>query len=129
MIEADAAKLAHIPLQKSGLEIVVTRDLRPYRTRKVRILNGAHTMSVLLGHLAGYVTVEQMLGDEVFCRYLEKGIAEEIISEDGLGGKAFYNRLGERIGRELGALMDEKELLQKRYDRFRSFGRKYTEKR
>lgn len=57
------------------------------------------------------------------------GIAEEIISEDGLGGKAFYNRLGERIGRELGALMDEKELLQKRYDRFRSFGRKYTEKR
>ena len=57
------------------------------------------------------------------------GIAEEIISEDGLGGKAFYNRLGERIGKELEALMEDSGLLQRRYDRFRSFGRKYTEKR
>ena len=60
---------------------------------------------------------------------LSLGIAEEIISEDGLGGKAFYNRLGEKIKAELDALCCESELLQKRYDRFRSFGRKYTEKR
>ena len=98
VIEADAEKLACIPLQKSGLQIVVTRDLRPYRTRKVRILNGAHTMSVLLGHLAGYVTVEQMLGDEVFCRYLEKGIAEEIIpSFEGEGLSAYAASVFERF--------------------------------
>ena len=98
VIEADAEKLARIPLQKSGLEIVVTRDLRPYRTRKVRILNGAHTMSVLLGHLAGYVTVEQMLGDDVFCRYLEKGIAEEIIpSFEGEGLSAYAASVFERF--------------------------------
>ena len=57
------------------------------------------------------------------------GIAEEIISEDGLGGKAFYSRLGEKIAMELDGLMAEQDLLQKRYDRFRSFGRNYTEKR
>lgn len=57
------------------------------------------------------------------------GIAEEIISEDGLGGKAFYNRLGEKIKSELDMLCQESDLLQKRYERFRSFGRKYTEKR
>ena len=57
------------------------------------------------------------------------GIAEEIISEDGLGGKAFYNRLGEKISKELDALCNEEDLLQRRYERFRSFGRKYTEKR
>ncbi len=55
------------------------------------------------------------------------GIAEEIISEDGLGGKAFYLKLAEKIANELEALKGEKELLQKRYDRFRSFGKNYTE--
>ena len=60
---------------------------------------------------------------------LSFGIAEEIISEDGLGGKAFYARLGERISRELDRLEECGDLLQARYDRFRSFGRKYTEKR
>lgn len=79
VVEADEKKLGNIPLGQSGLDIVVTDDLQPYRTRKVRILNGAHTMSVLLGHLAGFTTVEEMLKDEAFRTFLERGIREEII--------------------------------------------------
>ena len=60
---------------------------------------------------------------------LSFGIAEEVISEDGLGGKAFYARLGEKIDEELKRLAAEKDLRQARYERFRSFGRKYTERR
>ena len=60
---------------------------------------------------------------------LSFGIAEEVISEDGLGGKAFYARLGEKIERELRVLAEQKDLRQARYERFRSFGRKYTERR
>lgn len=80
VIEADSKILKTFPLDKCGLDIVVTDDLTPYRTRKVRILNGAHTMSVLAGHLCGFEIVEQLVNDEVFYRYLQKGIYEEIIS-------------------------------------------------
>lgn len=98
VIEADAEKLAHIPFSRCGLDIVVTRDLRPYRTRKVRILNGAHTMSVLLGHLAGHTTVEEMLRDDVFRVYLEDGIREEIIpSFEGEGLEAYAASVLERF--------------------------------
>ena len=79
VIEADRKKLAHIPLTKSGLNIVITKNILPYRERKVRILNGAHTMSALLGHLAGMETVEQMLKDKDFGAFVETGIRKEII--------------------------------------------------
>ena len=37
---------ANCPSIKAGLNVVWTGDLTPYRTRKVRILNGAHTTAV-----------------------------------------------------------------------------------
>ncbi len=79
VIEADKKVLKKIPFDKCGLDIVVTDDLTPYRTRKVRILNGAHTMSVLAGHLCGFETVEQLVKDQTFNKYITKGIFEEII--------------------------------------------------
>lgn len=79
VIEADKKILKKIPFEKCELNIIVTDDLTPYRTRKVRILNGAHTMSVLAGHLCGFETVEQIVNDNIFNKYITKGIFEEII--------------------------------------------------
>jgi len=68
-----------LPFQKAGLNVVLTKDATPYKLRKVRILNGAHTMSVLAAHLSGKETVGEMMEDSLFTAFLRKGIYEEII--------------------------------------------------
>ena len=82
-IEAPAAALQEIerdmPFQKAGLNVVLTDDATPYKLRKVRILNGSHTMSVLAARLAGKETVGEMMSDPQFVEYLRKGIYEEVI--------------------------------------------------
>lgn len=47
VIEGPNQFAEELPLHKAGLNVVWTDDMQPYRTRKVRILNGAHTSSVL----------------------------------------------------------------------------------
>lgn len=44
---------------KCGYDIKLVPDLGPYRTRKVRILNGAHTAMVALGLLHHVRTVRE----------------------------------------------------------------------
>ena len=55
-----------------------------YRTRKVRILNGAHTMSVLAAYQYGLDTVEECTKDQTVSSFMKEGIFNEIIpSMDG----------------------------------------------
>ena len=68
-----------LPFAKAGLDVVLTNDATPYKLRKVRILNGAHTMSVLAGFLSGKDTVGEMMADPLFVKFLRKGIYGEII--------------------------------------------------
>ncbi|MCL2404020.1 MAG: tagaturonate reductase [Defluviitaleaceae bacterium] len=68
-----------MPFKNAGLNVVLTSDVTSYKMRKVRILNGSHTMSVLAARLAGIETVGEMMGDPLFIEYLKKGIYEEII--------------------------------------------------
>ena len=56
--------------------IVFATDIIPYRTRKVRILNGAHTMSVLAARLCGFDIVRDMMNDELFHTYIIRGLDE-----------------------------------------------------
>ena len=51
-------------------------NLAPYRTRKVRILNGAHTMSVLAAYMSGFSIVRDMVNDETFRKYIDLGLEE-----------------------------------------------------
>ena len=51
----------------------------PFRERKVKILNGVHTMSVLAGYNAGFKIVRDMVNDETFKAYILKGLNEEIL--------------------------------------------------
>ena len=53
--------------------------MTPYRTRKVRILNGAHTSSVPAAFLYGLETVGEMMDHQVLGKYVRQVIYDEII--------------------------------------------------
>lgn len=73
-----------LPLAKAGLNVIWTKDMSFYRTRKVRILNGTHTMFVPAAYLMGVETVEDSLKDPDISLFIKKGLFEEIIpSMDG----------------------------------------------
>ena len=50
-----------------------------YRTRKVRILNGAHTSLVPYALLSGLDTVKSCLDDPTMSEHLKKCVFDEII--------------------------------------------------
>ena len=68
-----------LPFEKAGLPIQVVDDVTPYKQRKVRILNGAHTSMVLGAYLAGKNIVRDCMQDASIRKYLEKTMFEEII--------------------------------------------------
>ena len=79
VIEGDRRFAEELPFTKAGLNVIWTDDMTPYRTRKVRILNGAHTMTVLAAYLYGLDTVKECMDDGLIKAYMEKGLYEEII--------------------------------------------------
>lgn len=68
-----------LPLPKAGLPVIYTDDHHPYKQRKVRILNGAHTSFVLASYLSGNDIVLQSMNDELILDFIKKTIYEEII--------------------------------------------------
>lgn len=68
-----------IPLHKGEANVIWTEDVKPYKTRKVRILNGGHTSTVLAAYLAGHNTVLDFMKDEVFQNYLQQLLYKEVI--------------------------------------------------
>jgi tagaturonate reductase len=78
VIEGPASVKDEIPAQACGLNIVFTDNMEPYRTRKVRILNGAHTTLVPVGYLYGIDKVRESLEDDVVGTYLKNTIFNEI---------------------------------------------------
>ena len=68
-----------LPFNKAGYNIVWTDDVKPYKKRKVRILNGGHTSMVLGAYLYGLETVGQCLKDETVSAFLKKCLFEEIV--------------------------------------------------
>ena len=68
-----------LPIEKAGLNVKVVDDMTPYRTRKVRILNGPHTAMVSVAYLYGLDTVGESVDHEVIGKYVRDVIYEEII--------------------------------------------------
>ena len=79
VIESPRPLEEELPLARAGLEVVWTRDMTPYRERKVRILNGAHTLMALAAFLAGKDTVRECMDDALFRRYVEGALSLEIL--------------------------------------------------
>lgn len=68
-----------LPFSKGDMPVIVTPDHKPYKQRKVRILNGAHTTMVLGAYLAGQDIVRNCMKDDVISGYMDKALYEEII--------------------------------------------------
>jgi tagaturonate reductase len=68
-----------LPFEAAGFAVKFTEDLAPYRTSKVRILNGAHTSMVPVGYLRGLRTVREVIEDPFTGDFVRKAISEEII--------------------------------------------------
>ncbi|MCD8140198.1 MAG: tagaturonate reductase [Planctomycetaceae bacterium] len=79
VIEGDARLKDEVPFAKTGLDVIVTDNLKPYRDRKVRVLNGAHTGNVLGAYLAGMDTVGEMMADDQLGGNLRAMVREEIL--------------------------------------------------
>ncbi len=68
-----------LPLQKAGLPAVWTDDVSPYKKRKVRVLNGAHTSTVFPALLSGVETVGEAVNDPMLRVFLEKNLYGHIL--------------------------------------------------
>ena len=79
VIETDADIEAELPLRAAGLNVVYTNDLEPYRTRKVRILNGAHTSTVAHAMLNGIETVKDCMDHPEASALLKSRVFDEIV--------------------------------------------------
>lgn len=79
VIEGPESLKEELPFEKAGLPVLITDDHKPYKQRKVRILNGAHTSFVLGAYLAGQDIVRDCMEDEVICGFMNKTIYDEII--------------------------------------------------
>ncbi|KAA6450618.1 tagaturonate reductase [Bacillus swezeyi] len=68
-----------LPFQQAGLNVEFVHDVAPYRVRKVRILNGAHTAMTPVAYLSGLDTVREAADDELVGAFIQELIEHEVI--------------------------------------------------
>ncbi len=79
VIEGKKEDLADLPFEQAGLNVIICDSMEMYRTRKVRILNGAHTSLVPYALLSGFDTVKSCVDDEKMLSHIRKCVFDEII--------------------------------------------------
>jgi len=79
VIESDKDISKELPLPAAGLPVIYTDDHHPYKQRKVRILNGAHTSFVLAGFLYGNDIVLECMNNELIRKFIMDTIYGEVI--------------------------------------------------
>lgn len=78
VIEADKQLFDRLPMQECGIPAIFTTDSTPYKLRKVRMLNGIHTFFALAAYLCGFQTVQQVMRQSDWCRYIQAVVDDEI---------------------------------------------------
>jgi tagaturonate reductase len=80
VIEGSKELLEIFPADRlKKINLIVVDDLKVYRTRKVRILNGCHTTMVPVGLLNKTSTVSDALNNDFLKSFIKEAIFEEII--------------------------------------------------
>ncbi len=79
VIEGPRELEERLPFRKAGVPVIVVPDVTPYKKRKVRILNGAHTGFVPGAYLAGYDIVRDCMHDETVLGYMNRMLYDEVI--------------------------------------------------
>ena len=78
-IEDDPRVREAFPAHSASLNVIFTNDLDSFRTRKVRILNGAHTAMTVIGLCMGIETVREAIEDPVLGAFIDRMIFEEVV--------------------------------------------------
>ena len=78
VIEGDEKLKAKLPFEKTDLDVKIVKDMQPYRTRKVRILNGAHTSMVPFSILYGNKTVKETVDNNFTGEFVNNAVFSEI---------------------------------------------------
>ena len=79
VIESDRDISAELPLPQCGLPVIFTDNQKPYKQRKVRILNGAHTSFVPAAFQCGHDYVLQAMQDPMIQQFMQDTLHEEVI--------------------------------------------------
>ncbi len=99
VIESDKDISKEFDLPGAGLPVIFTDDHHPYKQRKVRILNGAHTSFVLASWLCGNDIVRQSMEDKDVRDFMNKTIFDEVIPTLTLPEEELKKFAGEVVNR------------------------------
>ena len=83
-----------------NIEVVLTEDIKYYKKRKVRVLNGSHTNIVPVGLWHGAITVYDCMQDAKLSKFLQDTLTEEIVpfvSDDIAATTVFAESITERF--------------------------------
>lgn len=78
-IAGDPAIRDEFPLDRAGQPVEFLTDIRPYREKKVRVLNGAHTALAAVGPLLGCRTVREAVGHPLAGGYVRRLLDREVL--------------------------------------------------
>ncbi len=79
VIESPRDLSDEFPLPACGMPVIFTDNQKPYKQRKVRILNGAHTSFVPAAYQCGYDYVLDAMNDPLIANFMHDTLHEEVI--------------------------------------------------
>lgn len=78
VVEAPEIVKNEFPADKAGLNVLFVPSMKPYRDRKVTLLNGPHTVLSPVGYLSGLDTVAECVDHEVIGAFVRKAMYQEL---------------------------------------------------
>ena len=79
VIEGEKGLNQRLPFDQAGLNVYFVDVLKPYKERKVKILNGSHTALVPIAYLCGIDTVKEAVTDPQVGKFIQNLIWQEVI--------------------------------------------------
>ncbi|MDE6850328.1 MAG: tagaturonate reductase, partial [Clostridia bacterium] len=67
-----------LPADSTGLNVIFADSIKPYKQRKVKILNGSHTAMVPVAYLCGIDTVGEAVNDPVIGKFVHDFVFDEV---------------------------------------------------
>lgn len=85
-IEARRDAYDRFPFANADQGVILTEDVEPFRLRKVRLLNGAHSLLAPLGLECGVDTVFEAVTDETVGEFLRRVMFDELVPASNVSG-------------------------------------------
>jgi mannitol 2-dehydrogenase len=95
----DAFAAGRPPYEDAG--VLLTQDVRPYETLKLRILNAGHSAITYLAALVGHVYIHEIMADPLLARFLQRFHDDEVTPSlppvPGIDVEDYKRVVGERF--------------------------------